>query len=111
MGLGLIAAGVVSGTWGAATLLEARGLHDGADGMISQHDADALNRRIGSLNRRGATLLGVGIAALAGGALTLSLQEPAAESSGPAPARARLEASWDVVIVPGAVTGGIRGTF
>jgi hypothetical protein len=98
VGWGLVAAGVASGAWGTATLMEARGLHDGASATISQHDADALNRQIGSSNRQGATLLGVGVAAVVGGALTLILQP-------------RPEASWNVVIAPDAVTGGVRGTF
>ena len=80
VGLGLGAAGVVSGGWGAATLLDARHLHDGAAPMIPQADAAALNRDIDSRNRRGATLLGIGVAALAGGLLTLLLQGPAAQS-------------------------------
>ena len=99
IGLGLGAAGLVSGGWGATVLLDARRLHDGAAPMITQEDAAALNREIDSRNRRGATLLGVGVAALAGGLLTLLLQGPAAQSG------------VDVAISPDAVTGGIRGRF
>jgi caspase domain-containing protein len=111
VGLGLGAAGLASGAWGAATLLDARSLHDGAGPMITQQDASALNREIGSRNRQGAVLLGVGIAAVAGGVLTLLLQEPAVESDTEAPARPSSRPSWDVVVAPSAVTGGIRGTF
>ena len=99
VGLGLGAAGLVSGGWGAATLLDARHLHDGAAPMISQADAAALNGEIDSRNWRGATLLGIGVAALAGGLLTLLLQGPAAQSG------------VDVAVSPDAVTGGIRGRF
>ncbi len=80
-------------------LLDARRLHDGAAPMISQADAAALNGEIDSRNRRGATLLGIGVAALAGGLLTLLLQGPAAQSG------------VDVAVTPDAVTGGIRGSF
>jgi len=99
VGLGLGAAGLASGGWGAATLLDARRLHDAAAPMISQADAAALNSEIDSRNRRGATLLGVGVAALAGGLLTLLLQGPAAASG------------VDVAITSDAVTGGVRGSF
>ena len=99
VGLGLGAAGVVSAGWGAATLLDARRLHDGAAPMISQADAAGLNGAIDSRNRRGATLLGIGVAALAGGVLTLLLQGPAAQSG------------VDVAVSSDAVTGGIRGRF
>ena len=99
VGLGLAAAGVVSGGWGAAMLLDARSLHDGAPATISQEDAAAMNREIDTRNRRGATLLGVGGAALASGLLTLLLQGPAGR------------AGVDVAVSPDAVTGGIRGRF
>jgi hypothetical protein len=110
VGVGLGAAGVFSGAWGAATLLDARGLHDGAGPTITQQDAAALNREIGDRNRQGAALLGVGIAAVAGGVLTLLLQEPAAASGDDGPARPG-RPSWDVVVGPGLVTGGVRGRF
>jgi hypothetical protein len=111
VGLGLGAAGLLSGAWGAATLLEARNLHEGAAPTITQQDAGALNRDIADRNRRGAVLLGVGIAGVASGVLMLLLQEPAAESGADAPARPARRTSWDVAVGPGAVTGGIRGTF
>jgi hypothetical protein len=99
VGLGFGAAGVASGCWGAAMLLGARSLHDGAAPMISQADAAALNREIDARNRGGVMLLGVGVAALAGGLVTLLLQGPAAQSG------------VDVAVSPDAVTGGIRGAF
>ena len=111
MGLGLGAAGLLSGAWGAATLLDARGLHDGAAPTITQQEAAALNRDIADRNRNGAVLLGVGIAGVAGGVLILLLQQPDADSGADTPARPARRAAWDVVVGPGALTGGIHGTF
>jgi hypothetical protein len=109
VGLGLGAAGLLSGALGAATLLDARDLHDGAGATITQQDAETLNRGITDRNRTGAALLGVGVAAVASGVLILLLQEPAAEPG--TRARPARRTSWDVVVGPGAVTGGIHGTF
>jgi len=114
VGVGLGVAGVVAGAWGTVTLLSARALHDDAAPAITQEDAAALNREIASRNQRGAFLVGGGIAAVAAGALTLLLQEPAAESGGAVrerPGRTASQTSWNVVVAPGTVTGGIRGTF
>jgi hypothetical protein len=111
VGIGLGAAGLLFGAWGTATLLDARDLHDGAAPTITQQDAEALNRDIADRNRTGAVLLGVGIAGVASGILMLLLQEPAVESGADAPARPARRTAWDVVVGPGAVTGGLRGTF
>jgi hypothetical protein len=111
VGLGLGAAGLLSGAWGAVSLLDARSLHDGAAPAITQQEAAALNREIGDRNRQGAVLLGVGIAAVAGAALILLLQETGADPEAAPAARPARRASWDVGVVPGAVTGGVRGTF
>ena len=114
IGVGLGVAGAAAGAWGAVTLLSARSLHDDAAPAITQQDAAALNREIASRNRQGAFLVGGGIAALAAGALTLLLQEPAAESGGATrerPGRPASQTSWNVVVAPGTVTGGINGTF
>jgi hypothetical protein len=108
---GLGAVGVLAGAWGAVTLLDARSLHDGAAPALTQQDAADLNRAIGDRNRQGAVLLGVGIAAAAAGVVTLLLQEPAAEPRAEAPAQPAPRTSWDVVVAPGMMTGGVRGTF
>jgi hypothetical protein len=111
VGLGFGAAGLLSGAWGAATLLDARGLRDGAAPTITQQDAAALNGDIADRNRKGAVLLGIGIAGVASGLVMLLLQAPVAESGAEAPARPPRWPSWDVVVGPGAVTGGVHGTF
>jgi hypothetical protein len=99
VGFGLGAAGLVSGGWGAAMLLDARRLHDGAAPMISQADAAALNSEVYGRNRRGSELVCLGVAALAGGLVAVLLQGPRAQSG------------VDVAFSPDAVTGGIRGAF
>jgi caspase domain-containing protein len=110
VGWGLAAGGVASSVWGAATLLEARSVHDGAD-PTSQRQADQLNGRIDSLNGRGATLLGVGIVSLAGGVLLLLVQETAAESGVAGQARRPSQTFWNVAMSADAVMGGVRGAF